>query len=146
MKQVQELMSKNPKTVTLRDNVHEIAVMMAEHDIGFVPVVEVGDSGKLLGMVTDRDLVVRGYARKRPGSCPVQDVMSESPVTVSPDTDAEEAASLMATHQIRRLPVVDNGRLVGVIALGDLATAKMTDEKAGQALSEISENPATPLH
>ncbi len=118
---------------------------MAENDIGFVPVVHVEDSGKLLGVVTDRDLVVRGYAKKRPGSCPVQDVMSEAIITVSPDMDAEEAADLMAAHQIRRLPVVENDRLVGVLALGDLSLGNTTGEDAGQALSEISEDQRTQI-
>lgn len=136
-------MAKDCKTVTLQDNVHEIAVIMAENDIGFVPVVEVDDNTKLIGGVTDRDLVVRGLAQKRPGSCPVSDVMSETLITVSPDTDAEEAADIMAKHQIRRLPVVEEGRLVGVISLGDLALGNTTGRDAGQALSEISEHTDT---
>jgi len=140
LKRVRELMATDCKTVTLQDNVHEIAVIMAENDIGFVPVVEVEDKTKLIGAVTDRDLVVRGYAQKRPGSCPVSDVMSETLVTVSPDTDAEEAATIMANHQVRRLPVVENGKLVGVISLGDLALGNTTGRDAGQALSEISEH------
>lgn len=136
-------MATDCKTVTLQDNVHEIAVIMAENDIGFVPVVEVEDKTKLIGGVTDRDLVVRGLAQKRPGSCPVSDVMSETLITVSPDTDAEEAADIMAKHQVRRLPVVEDGRLVGVISLGDLALGNTTGRDAGQALSEISEHTNT---
>lgn len=140
MKTVSELMSTGCKTVTLKDNVHEIAVLMAENDIGFVPVVEADDQSKLIGVVTDRDLVIRGFAKKRPGSCPVSDVMSKNLVTVSPDQDAEEAADIMAQHQIRRLPVVDNGKLVGIISLGDLSLGSTTGRDAGIALSEISED------
>lgn len=140
MKQVKELMSTNCKTVTLQDNVYEVAVIMAQNDVGFVPVVDSNDSSKLIGAITDRDLVVRGYAQKQPGSCAVSEVMSEALVTVSSTTDAEEAADIMAAHQIRRLPVVDNGRLVGVISLGDLALGNTTGRDAGQALSEISEH------
>jgi CBS domain-containing protein len=139
LKQVKDLMSANCKTVTLRDNVYEVAVIMAQHDIGFVPVVETEDPSKLIGVITDRDLVVRGYAKKRPGSCAVSDVMSEALVTISSTADAEEAADLMADRQIRRLPVVDNGRLVGIISLGDLALGRATAKDAGHALSEISE-------
>ncbi|MFD0587374.1 CBS domain-containing protein [Paenibacillus sp. GCM10027627] len=138
VRQVRELMSTHCKTVTLQDNVYEIALLMAQYDIGFVLVVDGDDSSKLIGVVTDRDLVIRGYASKRPGSCPVSDVMSDSLVTVSPDEDAEEAADLMASHQIRRLPVVENGKLVGVITLGDLALGSTTGRDAGHALSEIS--------
>lgn len=139
MKQVRELMSTNCQTVTIQDNIHEIAVIMAQNDIGFVPVVDVNDRSKLIGAVTDRDLVIRGYAEKRPGSCPVKDVMSESIVTVSPEQDAEEAADIMASHQIRRLPVVEEGRLIGVISLGDLSLGSTTGRDAGIALTEISE-------
>lgn len=140
MKQVKDLMSTNCKTVTLRDNVYEVAVIMAQNDVGFVPVVETNDSAKLIGAITDRDLVVRGYAQKQPGSCAVSDVMSEALVTISSTADADEAADMMAAHQIRRLPVVDNGRLVGVISLGDLALGRATAKDAGQALSDISEH------
>lgn len=140
MKAVRDLMSTDCKTVTLKDNVHEIAVLMAENDTGFVPVVETEDHGKVIGVVTDRDLVIRGYAQKRPGSCPVQDVMSAQLITISPEQDAEEAADLMAKHQIRRLPVVDNGKLVGIISLGDLSLGSTTGRDAGIALSEISED------
>lgn len=140
MKAVRELMSTDCKTVTLKDNVHEIAVLMAENDTGFVPVVETEDQNKVIGVVTDRDLVIRGYAKKRPGSCPVQDVMSDQLITISPEQDAEEAADLMAKHQIRRLPVVDNGKLVGIISLGDLSLGSTTGRDAGIALSEISED------
>ncbi|REK76689.1 CBS domain-containing protein [Paenibacillus paeoniae] len=140
MKPVKELMTTDCKTVTLQDNIYEIAVLMAQHDIGFVPVVEAEDRSKLIGVVTDRDLVIRGYAEKQPGSCSVQNVMSESLITISPDQDAEEAADIMAQHQIRRLPVVDYDKLVGVITLGDLSLGSTTGHDAGVALSEISED------
>ncbi|GKU78884.1 CBS domain-containing protein [Paenibacillus sp. L3-i20] len=146
MKQVKELMSSSCETVTLLDNVYEIAVIMAQNDIGFVPVVDVNDRNKLIGVVTDRDLVVRGYAQKQPGSCPVKDVMSEVLVTVSPKQDAEEAAEIMANHQIRRLPVVEDGKLVGIITLGDLSLGSTTGHDAGVALSEISEDHHHTLH
>lgn len=140
LKQVKDLMTTNCKTVTIQDNVYEVATIMAQNDVGFVPVVEINDSSKLIGAITDRDLVVRGYAQKKPGSCAVSEVMSDALVTVSSSTDAEEAADIMAAHQIRRLPVVDDGRFVGVISLGDLALGHTTGSEAGQALSEISEH------
>lgn len=139
MKQVRDLMTTDCKTVTLKDNIYEIAVIMSEHDVGFVPVVDEYDETKLIGAVTDRDLVIRGYAAKRPGSSPVKDVMSESIVTLSPTQDAEEAADIMARHQIRRLPVVENGKLIGILSLGDLVLGSTTQRDAGLALHEISE-------
>jgi CBS domain-containing protein len=134
---IRDIMSTDLKTVTLKNNVFDIAMLMKKHDIGFVPVVE---NGKLLGVVTDRDLVVRGFANKKTESTAVGEVMSKGIMSISPNTDIEEAATQMANQKIRRLPVVENGALVGVVALADLAVRKTSEDNAGQALSEISEN------
>jgi CBS domain-containing protein len=136
-KTVGDIMAKDCVTVTLQDNVYEIAVKMKQHDIGFVPVVE---GKKLLGVVTDRDLVVRGFAEKREGSAAVKQVMTENVKTVDSATTIDEATRLMAEFQIRRLPVVENGELIGIVAIGDLAVRNKFEDEAGQALSEISEN------
>lgn len=135
-KTLRDIMSRDCVTITLQDNVYEIAVKMKEHDIGFIPVVE---NNKLIGVVTDRDLVVRGYAEKRSGSFEVKEVMSTDIVTASPDMTIDEASQLMARNQIRRLPVVQNGELVGIVAIGDLAVRQIYVNEAGEALSEISE-------
>ncbi|KPD01270.1 Hypoxic response protein 1 [Geobacillus sp. BCO2] len=121
------------------DNLYEVAVKMRDFNIGAIPIV---DDGRLVGMITDRDMVVRGMAEKHPGSTAVTEVMSRDLVTLSPDDSVQKAADMMARHQIRRLPVVENGRLVGIISLGDLATNRYSDERAGRALSEISEQDA----
>ncbi|WP_438446732.1 CBS domain-containing protein [Gorillibacterium sp. sgz5001074] len=139
-KTVKDIMTTDIATVTLKDNVYEIAVLMAKNDIGFVPVV---DGKKLLGVVTDRDLVVRGYAEKNEGSAKVEKVMSNDVTTITSDTTIDEAAKLMAKNQIRRLPVVDNGNLVGVVAIGDLAVRDKFEDEAGDALSKISEKDLT---
>lgn len=136
MKTCKEIMTDDVICVTMQDNVFEIAVKMKENDIGFVPVVE---GKKLLGVVTDRDLVIRGYAEKRSGSAAVEQVMTKEVISVKPDTSTDEAARLMAQHQIRRLPVVENGELIGVVAIGDMAVRTNLEEEAGKALSEISE-------
>jgi CBS domain-containing protein len=135
-KTVKDIMTKDCVTVTLKDNVYEVAVAMAKQDIGFVPVVE---GKQLIGVITDRDLVVRGYAQKNEGSAKVEKVMSREVATVTPDTSVDEAAKLMAKNQIRRLPVVENGNLVGVVAIGDLAVRDIFENEAGDALSKISE-------
>ena len=124
MATVKNLMTTDIKTVTLQDNIYEAAVIMAEHDVGFIPVVDVNDRTQLIGVLTDRDLVVRGYAQKHSGSTSIEQVISDFLVTVSPNDSIDEAADLMAHNQVRRLPVVDNGKLVGVIALGDIAVAR----------------------
>ncbi|WNQ13647.1 CBS domain-containing protein [Paenibacillus aurantius] len=136
MTTLKEIMTRDCVTVTLEDNVYEIAVKMKQHDIGFIPVV---DGKQLIGVVTDRDLVVRGYAEKRSGSTAVKEVISEKTVTASPDMTVREAAELMAREQIRRLPIVENGELAGVVAIGDLAVRQKLEDEAGQALSRISE-------
>ncbi|MEY8350026.1 CBS domain-containing protein [Bacillus cereus] len=137
MTTVREFMSTDIVQCTPLDNVYEAAVKMKEEDIGMIPVVE---NNQVVGLVTDRDLVVRGIAEKHPGSNKITNVMTTGIVSVSPNDPIEKATELMAQHQIRRLPVVENGQLVGMLALGDLAIAEKADDQAGFALSEISEH------
>jgi CBS domain-containing protein len=137
MATLKDVMSREIVTVTMEDNVYEIAVKMKQHDIGFIPVVE---GKKLIGVVTDRDLVLRGYAEKRSGSVAVEQVITRDVITASPDTTIDEAARTMAKKQIRRLPIVENGELHGVVAIGDLAVRQKFEDEAGEALSEISEH------
>jgi CBS domain-containing protein len=142
MQTVRDVMTTNVEYCTPLDNVYEVAVKMKDLNVGVIPICE---DEKLIGIITDRDLVLRGYAEKRSGSYQVTGVMSTDLTTVKPDTSLEEASTIMAEKQIRRLPVVENGHLVGIVALGDLAVNQMSDDRAGHALSEISE-PAHPAH
>ncbi|MED1107080.1 CBS domain-containing protein [Bacillus paramycoides] len=137
MTKVRELMSTNIVQCTPLDNVYEAAVKMKDEAIGMIPVVE---NEQVIGLVTDRDLVVRGIAEKHPGSNKITDVMTTNIVSISPDDSIERATELMAQHQIRRLPVVEGGQFVGMLALGDLAIKEVADDQAGFALSEISEH------
>lgn len=137
MRNVRDIMSKDCVTAKRNDSLYEIAVKMKENDIGFIPVL---DGKKMVGVVTDRDLVLRGYAEKHSGSETVDKVMTSSIRTASPDMSVDDAAQLMADQQIRRLPIVENGELVGIVSLGDLAIRHIFVNEAGQALSEISEN------
>ncbi|MBD2862607.1 MAG: hypothetical protein K0Q94_1429 [Paenibacillus sp.] len=137
MRTIQDIMSTDCVTVSPQDNIYEIAVKMKQNDIGFIPVVE---GRKLIGVVTDRDLVIRGYAEKHSGSTAVEEVISKDVTTVGPDTSVDEAAKLMARQKIRRLPVVSGGELIGVVAIADLAVREIFVNEAGEALSEISEN------
>ncbi|MDF2964512.1 MAG: hypothetical protein K0S39_6247 [Paenibacillus sp.] len=136
-KKLKEIMTKDCATVTLKDNVYEVAVKMKQEDTGFIPVV---DGKKLIGVITDRDLVIRGFAAKKEGSTAVEEVMSSNQITsATPETTVDEAAKLMAKQQIRRLPVVENGELVGIVSIGDLAVRSKFEDEAGEALSQISE-------
>lgn len=137
MTTVRELMSTNIVYCTPLDNVYEAAVKMKEEDIGMIPVVE---NDQVIGLVTDRDLVVRGIAEKHPGSNQITNIMTTQIVSVSPDDVVEKASELMARYQIRRLPVIEHGQIVGMLSLGDLATTQYADDQAGVALSEISED------
>lgn len=138
MDYVRDVMTSNVEYCTPLDNVYEVAVKMKKLDVGAIPICE---NDHLLGMITDRDIVIRGVAEKRPNSTRVTDIMSEHLITADPGMSVEDAAELMAKHQIRRLPIVENNRLVGICSLGDLAVHKGSDDDAGHALSEISESP-----
>lgn len=136
MRTLREIMTKEVEVCQPEDNVYEVAVKMKEFNVGAIPICE---GKRIVGLITDRDIVIRGIAEKKPGSTSVTEIMTKDLLTVEPDMTVEEAANLMATHQIRRLPVVENGELVGIVALGDLALDTTTEEHAGFALSEISE-------
>lgn len=120
-----------------------VAARALEHyNIGALPVC--GSDGQLRGLVTDRDLVTRCLAADRqPGQTRVDQVMTGQVVTVGPDATTEEAARLMGARQVRRLPVVERGKLVGMVSLGDLAGMFESNRAAGDALTEISLNIST---
>ncbi|WP_108671883.1 CBS domain-containing protein [Peribacillus acanthi] len=135
MKTLRDIMTTDVETCTPLDNAYEVAVKMKEHDVGAIPIC---DAGNIVGIITDRDLALRCIADKHPGSSKVTDIMSERLVTANPDMSVDEASALMAKEQIRRLPVVEGKKLVGIVALGDLAVRDESEDEAGQALSEIS--------
>lgn len=112
---------------------------MAQYNIGAMPVC--GSNGRVCGMITDRDIVTRCLAAGRsPAGTAVGDVMTANITAVSPDMNIEEAAALMGKKQVRRLPVMENGRLCGMVSLGDLSIKGESTLKAGNALYEISSN------
>jgi CBS domain-containing protein len=133
---VNELMTHDPRTVSPDDALTDAARFMREDDIGAVVVAR---DRSVEGIITDRDIVVRAVADGRdPASTKVADVETPTPVTVTPDTEASEAARLMREHDVRRLVVVqDNGGPVGIVSIGDLAIA-LDDESA---LADISADP-----
>jgi CBS domain-containing protein len=135
MTQIRDLMTENPSSCERGTPVAEAAKVMARENVGSVPVVE---GGKLLGVVTDRDLVVRLLAEGRdPQSTTVGEIASTDPVTLSPDDELDKALQLLARHQVRRLPVVEGERLVGIVAQADIA--RHADEvQTGEVVEEIS--------
>ena len=139
---VHDHMTERPRCVTAETPVFEAAELMANEDVGSLPIL---DGDKLIGVVTDRDIVVRAVAEKKdPRGMPVREVATHDPVTVHADDDLSDALKLMATYQVRRLPVVDeDNRLVGVLAQADVAMG--AKEKAvGEMVEEISQTPTGP--
>jgi CBS domain-containing protein len=137
---IQDIMTRTVETCPPSATVQEVARLMADRNVGAVPIAE---GERLVGMITDRDVAVRVVARGLdPRSERVADHVSADVKTVRPDTSIDDALSLMEAHQIRRIPVVDGGRLVGIVSLGDFATkASATperEEKVGETLEEIS--------
>ena len=136
---IRELMSKTVVRIHPEESVAVAARILARYNIGLLPVC--GGDGRVCGVVTDRDLVTRCIASGRqPASTQVREVMTTQVVAVRPDMDAAAAAQLMGMQQIRRLPVVENGRLCGMISLGDLAGREETGNDAKGALADISSN------
>jgi CBS domain-containing protein len=133
---VEELMTRDPVTLRPESTCSEAAALMKRQDCGSLPVVK---DGKLVGIVTDRDIVVRGVAGgKDPTHLAVSEVMTSGPITIAPGMNAEEASKLMSEKQVRRLPVVDGGRLVGILAIGQLARHESANV-AGETLKEVSQ-------
>ena len=133
---VRDIMSANPTTVRPDTPVVEAARLMASEDVGSLPVV---DGEQLVGVATDRDITLRVVAEgKDPGATTVGEIQSGNPVSVAPDERLDRALQEMAQNQVRRLPVVEDGRLVGVVAQADVAR-EVGDAETGRVVEEISE-------
>lgn len=137
--QVKDLMSSGVVSISPEENASLAARLLARHNVGALPVCS--PDGKLRGIVTDRDIVLRCIAAESPPEqTSVREIMTRGVVTVAPTDDLREASRLMANDQVRRLPVVENGKVVGMLSLGDLAKTHQFDMEASKALSEISTN------
>jgi CBS domain-containing protein len=139
-KSVRDVMTPGVRTVRASQSLADAAEVMKGEDVGSVPVVE---EGRLTGILTDRDIVTRAVAeQKDPRTVKVEEVVSDELVTVEPDQDLDEALALMARHQVRRLPVVEEGRLVGMLAQADVAL-EAKEKKVGETVEEISKPTST---
>jgi CBS domain-containing protein len=139
-KHVRDVMTPNPATVTEKDEIAKVAKIMAREDTGVVPVVE---GKKVIGMITDRDIVVRVLAEgKDCAKARVTDAMTKNVRAVKEDTPIDQVLQLMSREQIRRVPVVNkNDELVGIVSIGDIASDNKEPSKVGRTMEEISEAP-----
>ncbi len=136
---ISQLMSKQVVSITPEESAALAARLLARHDLGLLPVC--AQDGALVGVVTDRDIVVRCLAAgAEPSRVPVADIMSPAPHTAQPEEPAEDALRRMARLQVRRLPVVEQGQVVGMVSLGDLARSRRYEMESAKALGEISAN------
>lgn len=131
-----EIMASNVKTATRETSVQDVAMMMRDGDMGSIPVVE---EGSLVGIVTDRDIVVRAIAEGKDPASPVGEAMTTEIFSVRPDDFVFEAVRLMGDKQVRRVPVVDeSGKLAGIISMADVALEMEDQQEIAEALEEIS--------
>ncbi|HYH28497.1 MAG TPA: CBS domain-containing protein [Actinomycetota bacterium] len=138
---VRHAMTEAPQTLKPDMSAADAAGLMKQLDVGVIPVAE---EERLIGLVTDRDLVTRVMAERRPAEeVRLGDIMTSAAITVTPDTQLSVARDLMAQNKIRRLPVLKQEKLVGILSLGDVAVAGASERAVGQTLEEISESPST---
>ena len=136
---LRDIMTNQVVRIQPEETIAVAARMLERNNIGAMPVCT--SDGKLCGMLTDRDIVTRCLAAgKSPQTTSVQEVMTAKVYVARPDMDAALAAGLMGREQIRRLPVMESGKLCGMISLGDLARKEESSIEAGDALTEISSN------
>ena len=134
---VREVMTSLVDWVTLDTTVIEVAQLMKKDDVGSIPICK---DNRLMGMITDRDIVLKVVATGgNTNNLSAEDIMSTEVISVTADQDVHEAAKLMSKYQIRRLPVLEADKLVGIVAIGDLAIEKIHINEAGDALSDISQ-------
>lgn len=138
---IKDIMTKTVASINANDSVENAAKLMKEYNIGSVPVC---NGEEVIGVITDRDIAIRGASNgKNMNNEKVRGIMSSNPVLGTPDMEVNDAARIMSERQVRRLPVVENNNLVGVVSLGDLAIEPKCNNRAGEALSNISE-PCSP--
>lgn len=134
---IKDIMTREVISVHNSDTVETAAQLMKQYNIGSVPVCE---DEKVIGIITDRDITLRSASSgQNVMRQTVREIMTSNPVTVSSNTDVHEAARIMGERQIRRLPVVENGKLVGIVSIGDLAVVPELKDNIGESLSSISE-------
>lgn len=139
-RQIRDVMTPNPECVSEKDSIRDVARIMKDQDTGVVPVV---DGRKIIGMITDRDIVVRGIAEgKDLANVRVNEIMTRQVRSVREDATVNEALDLMSGAEIRRVAVVNgNDEIVGIVSIGDVSTNTNQDDKVGKTVESISQAP-----
>jgi CBS domain-containing protein len=136
MHQIKDVMSRDVQVISPDATLAEAARCMRDGNFGMMPV---GENDRMIGAISDRDIAIRAVAEGRDGNAKVREVMSDGVCWAYEDDPVERAAELMSQHQVRRLPIVNRDkRLVGIVALGDLAVREPEKKPASEALKEIS--------
>ena len=145
MSKNRDVMTKDPVFCQPGDSLTKVATIMKQKDVGSVPVVESAGSRRLVGIITDRDIVVKAIAEGRSAeAATVKDAMTPNPVSCREEDDVDHALKLMKERQVRRMPIVDSaGQLTGIIAQADVATRVNKDSKTGELVEAISETGAS---
>ncbi|MBS8264359.1 CBS domain-containing protein [Mesobacillus boroniphilus] len=133
--EIDKVMTRDVEYCSPDTPIHEVAAKMRDLDVGVMPICE---DAQLTGLATDRDIILKAVADNTSMESPISEVMTTDPVRGTVHMTAEEAANLMADVQIRRLPIVEDGKMIGIVSLGDLAVTEKLDDEAGQALEDIS--------
>jgi len=134
-------MTSDPAWCTPESTARDAATLMREHDCGSIPVVQSKEKRNLVGTVTDRDLAIRGLAEGKGPETRVRELMTSSPVTCGPDDEVETVREVMVARLVRRVPVVEGGALVGIVAQADIAREEgaASDQEVGRIVEAISE-------
>ncbi len=133
---VQDIMTAFPESLGPQDTIQKAAQLMRDHDYGVIPILDGLDS--LVGVVTDRDIVIQAVAKGHGPETMLQECMSVQPDTIPKDLPIGQALHVMNTRQVRRLPVVENGRLIGMVSLSDIAKAQIPENEKAKTLESVS--------
>ena len=133
---VQDLMTEYPEALGPEDTIQKAAMLMRDHDYGLVPILDGLDA--LVGVVTDRDIVIQAVAKGHGPETQIRECMSVQPDTIPKDLPIAQALHLMNTRQVRRLPVVESGRLIGMLSLSDIAKSGISETEKSKTLESVS--------
>ena len=139
---IKDIMTAKPLTLTTDSTVKEAAELMQKNDIGAIPITN-SENEKLMGIITDRDIILRCISKDfDTNTTTVKDIMTENVITVCPENSITESSRIMAKNKVRRLPVCENGKVVGMVSLGDISRSKLMFAETAAACCDICENSA----